>query len=402
MVRLGGLLASILMAAAPGRADWKRSDVPEAEYFYSFAVSGKSIFAATVGGLFRSDDTGNTWTHITNLGLDNTVNSVAANGSGVYAAVVAWKVLRTQDNGETWTDASAGLPTSVFPILGVGANTLFVATDDSGVFRSPDNGRSWTPINNGLTLKRVSSFLVNGSILIAGTLNAPGSMGSIFRSGDGGDSWTEMNDSLAVGRSQNLAMSGSQLFAAGFRYNDGIYRSRDNGLTWTLINNGLTQPDVYSLLASGPYLFAGATGGVFCSRNGGDNWTRIDNGSIKGDLYSMMVYDSTLFVGARGEVWKLRLSELPTDLRPSSRQPETGFPLGSLFHPGDRVSFFLRNRAEISLSLCDVRGKESVLLRGAFDKGGHSARLREDLPKGVYYLRLTAGGESRTRSLAVY
>lgn len=224
----------------------------------------------------------------------------------------------------------------------------------------------------------------------------------MFRSTNNGDSWTEVNNAWPVRDRQSLAISGSTVFAASRSDFPGVYRSRDNGDSWEPVNNGLKLRDVYSLLASGSFLFAGGPDGVFCSRNAGDDWTRIDEGSIKGNLYAMAVYDSTLFVGAADAVWKRPLPEITTAIHPSVPEANAGIPPGSLYRPGDRISFFLRHGAKVRLDLSDVVGREFILTQGSLGAGGHEATLPVDLPKGPYLLRLRAEGETRSRRLVVY
>jgi photosystem II stability/assembly factor-like uncharacterized protein len=403
MRRLVGFPVFLLLATALSRAEWTHSDVPDAGNFYSFAVSGKSLFAGTVGGLFRSDDNGNTWTHIGNLGSGSTVYSVLTSGSGLYAVPIASAIQRSRDLGDSWTEANAGLPLAVFPILAAGDGYLYDATESSGAFRSRDSGESWTSANNGLTYAWVTSFAVSGSTLFAGTLDDPGgSSGSLFRSTNHGDSWTEVHKTLMLLDRQTLAISGSTVFAASRSDNPGVFRSRDNGDSWEPANNGLKLRDIYSLLASGAFLFAAGPDGVFCSRNAGDDWTRIDEGSMNGNLYAMAVFNSTLFVGANGAVWKRPLSEITTAVQFSGPKAYSGITPGSLYRPGDRISFFLRHGTEVRLGLSDILGRESILMQGVMAQGGHSAALPGDFPKGPYLLRLSADGETRSQRIVIY
>src|SRR5271169_77555 len=113
----------------------------------------------------------------------------------------------------------------------------------------------WVPTNVGPSANYISSLVVKGDNIFAGTSNG------VLRSTDNGKSWKVADSGLVIPYSSYydynitcLALSGSNLFAGKFR--SGIYHSTDNGTSWTGSTSGLTPGSVVSLLVSGTYLFA--------------------------------------------------------------------------------------------------------------------------------------------------
>lgn len=123
-------------------------------------VEGR-LFAAAVGGLYRSDDSGATWERLapeTRPGVFNVLfTGVAARGNRVVAASIdpvsltpaAFKgvlqggVFASDDGGDTWTDITADIPAAVFADVALDdTGAAYVAALDGGVFRLDHD--TWT------------------------------------------------------------------------------------------------------------------------------------------------------------------------------------------------------------------------------------------------------------------
>ncbi len=65
------------------------------------------------------------------------------------------------------------------------------------------------------------------------------------------------------------------------------------------------------------------------------------------------------------------------------------------------IAFELPTAAQVELSLYDVSGRRIETVRDeVMSPGRHTAEI-DGLPSGVYFARLTAGEETRTRKLVV-
>ena len=121
---------------------------------------------------------------------------------------------------------------------------------------------------NGLEGGDVSSFVVSGINLFAGTINS-----GVFISTNNGDTWSKVNAGLTNLYISSLAVSGPNLFAGTFE--GGIFRSTNNGEFWVAVNTGLTEDAVNCLAVSATNIFAG-TGGRL-SPGGDRKSTRLNS-----------------------------------------------------------------------------------------------------------------------------
>ncbi|MFZ1683261.1 MAG: hypothetical protein WAU88_03930 [Candidatus Zixiibacteriota bacterium] len=219
-------------------------------------IDGPSLYACSRSGLYRSVDTGTTWSLV---GLDHTdVYGMIRFGGRLFAAAGSG-VAQSLDDGLTWTVANNGLKSEgLYSILPQG-DTIIVGTP-SGVFRSADQGATWTSI--GLQHDYVFCLAAEGTDLYAGTRNG------LFRSSDNGASWTP----LAEGMSQStysMIVTPSVIVRSGY-FSNGVYHSVDQGATWSF-NNTLPYWLV-SYASLGSTLLQGWQG-VMRSTDQGTTWT---------------------------------------------------------------------------------------------------------------------------------
>jgi hypothetical protein len=129
----------------------------------SVVARGNTLFAASAtGGLFRSSDTGATWSLVSGTaglptGGIGALNEDALSPNRLLIAVrgAAPKFLRSDDLGASWTDITTGInnltTASTMRIAAGAGSTLFVAVVNTGVlngvYRSSDLGVSWTALD---------------------------------------------------------------------------------------------------------------------------------------------------------------------------------------------------------------------------------------------------------------
>jgi len=181
--------------------------------FSSFYRSG----GARVG-LLRTTNDGASWIPIDGGGTLNGLNisGVAPRGQIIVLSantadnLAQQGVWRSTDTGVTWTQisgsAGTGLPAGAsFDLTGDPTNParLFTNAGGNGLFRSTDTGATWSKVSNAAMDALISGA---GNIEIAsGTSNnvyvaivRGNRLAGVFRSGNGGNSWTAMDLPMAA------------------------------------------------------------------------------------------------------------------------------------------------------------------------------------------------------------
>ncbi|MDP1621881.1 MAG: T9SS type A sorting domain-containing protein [Bacteroidales bacterium] len=252
---------------------------------------GNDLFAGSqYGGVFRSDDNGNTWSS-KSKGLPGGISVVqmVSKDSAIFAGTGYWSknakgVFRSFDNGETWVPKNSGIHTSGgwadlditgFAVMG---SYLFTSTKYHGIYRSDDLGDTWVYASADTSMEYYQVYDIHaiGTYLFAATYN-----GGFFRSGDYGTTWSQLNLGLPDGRVvDGLASSGTDLYA---RTSHGFFWSPNYGDFWMSINSGISDPNgAYSgaITADGDTLFVSINSAsmgpeTYKSINGGISWTVI-------------------------------------------------------------------------------------------------------------------------------
>lgn len=147
---------------------------------YYFAASGSKLFAASNYQIFISTDYASTWTQVHLFNPIETVYSIAMSGTKVYVGA-SDGIWYSANNGSTWTYYQVGSPVKAITISGT---TIFLGTPN-GIYKSTNNGASCLSINTGLTNTDVTSIVINGTRIFAGTMG-----GGVFQSTDNGNNWT--------------------------------------------------------------------------------------------------------------------------------------------------------------------------------------------------------------------
>jgi photosystem II stability/assembly factor-like uncharacterized protein len=133
--------------------------------------------------IFKSTDGADQWrqvpialpaeTVITSLAIDPATPSTIYATTTDYADPGHGGVFRSSDSGETWTASASLLPDTWAAALAIdpGSPSQIYAATPQGVFRSPDAAASWTPINTGLPSFGVRSISIDrtGSLLRVAT-----------------------------------------------------------------------------------------------------------------------------------------------------------------------------------------------------------------------------------------
>ncbi|PPK85650.1 photosystem II stability/assembly factor-like uncharacterized protein [Neolewinella xylanilytica] len=294
------LLCFLVSQALPaqGAADTSRSERYKSLEFRNIgpyrggrtnAVTGvpgqplRYYFGGVGGGIFRSDDAGQSWRNISDGQL---------NTGSIGALVIA-----------------PSDPNVIYAGTGEHAVRGVMTSAGDGVYKSVDGGDTWTHI--GLEDSRhISEIIVHPSdpdhlyVAVQGAVHGDSEVRGIYRSTDGGANWEKLFYVDATTGAADLSMdpSNPRILYAGMwdhrRYpwqvrsggpGSGIYKSTDGGDNWERLTEGL--PDTLGKVAVSVSpampnrIYAnieaeGDKGGVYRSDDGGKNWRQVNSDRV--------------------------------------------------------------------------------------------------------------------------
>jgi photosystem II stability/assembly factor-like uncharacterized protein len=222
----------------------------------SVVLLNSGILAGTWDGFFQSPLDNIRWNAaaLTGIPASSIIWSVTMTATALFAGAKG-SVYRSSDSGATWTEIKSGIPVNArITSFAVNDNSVFAGSDSNGVFTATSGGTSWTAVNTGLEDKHITQLAAMGGKLFAATLKG------VYESDNSGTSW-KAGDS-AIKKANCFLVMDDQLFAG--TDSSGVYRSADSGATWAAFNEGMPAGTrVWSLAADDNYIFAGTGDGVF-------------------------------------------------------------------------------------------------------------------------------------------
>jgi len=241
----------------------------------------EAYFGAVGGGLWKTTDSGENWTPVTDGQIASaSVGAVAVSETNPNIVYIGMGetcirgnimpgdgVYRSTDAGKTWThvgftESHAISKIRIHPtnpqIVYVAAFGKYSAPNpERGVYKSTDGGQTWRKVlyrDDKTAAIDISIDPNNPNILYAAmweafrkeyTMSSGGPGSGLFKSTDGGETWTEITRGAGlpatgvVGRI-GVSVSGgnsNRVYALVEHENGGLFRSEDAGASWSLIND---------------------------------------------------------------------------------------------------------------------------------------------------------------------
>ncbi len=276
-----------------------------------------------VGGMFRSDDGGQTWRMLHGSlpaqdGIYETRGLTVdpRNAEVILAAIGSqWGskpdgIFRSTDGGETWTktldagfmgngeDRWTGFLLTRDP---KDPNTVTVASESTGVFRSVDNGQTWKPLGlTGLHPTDIRYDRTNPKRLWLCARPFNGWLGgknvtltaAFYRSDDGGATWAKLADASPSEIIQDPITANKLYGIVDYRVSvsdDGgaTWRDASDGLPAKLSDKGYTSESSFQAFAAGPnFLVTASTKGTFYTlKSGATRWQKVDRQGLEENYY---------------------------------------------------------------------------------------------------------------------
>lgn len=238
-------------------------------------------------GILISNDNGNNWSP-SNDGLGNrNISAMVIDTTPTVATLFAATmggVYRSEDGGRRWVSASTGLNNS--PVYALLLDTsvtpaLLYAGTRQGIYRSSDYGQFWVPINSSNSRLKSSEIvtlrLTQNGMLLAGSIS-----GGLFTSNDKGLTWSDGNSSTLrpiFDLDENPFTPDSLLAAT----DNGLYKLTCAGGSCTWEATPLLAGNTITAIRFDPnnanHIYAGTgTSGIQVSTNLGNSWQPRNDG----------------------------------------------------------------------------------------------------------------------------
>lgn len=344
LVAVAAALAAALgcsIASADAASPWQ--SLTEQLHWRSIGpyVGGRSVAVAGVpsqpnrfymggveGGVWRSDDYGQTWTNVTDgkiPGIASPIGALAVapsnpnvvyagtgesdirsdfdTGDGIYASTDAGKTWRYAGLRETHMTADLAVdPRDPNVVYAASMGHVFKPNADRGVFKTTDGGKHWRKIlyvddrTGGVSL---SMNPKNPREVYAATWQAqrvpwkltsggPGS--ALWKTTDGGARWTKISAhrGFATGTLGKIGVSVAAsnpriVYAIVQAHDGGVFRSNDSGATWRRVNAEMKlcqRAFYYTAIYADPVnpnvAYAPQVDGVYRTKDGGRTFTEVD------------------------------------------------------------------------------------------------------------------------------
>jgi photosystem II stability/assembly factor-like uncharacterized protein len=237
-------------------------------------------FGATGGGVWKSDDAGNTWKNISDGYFGGSIGAVEVAQSDPNVIYVGggevtvrgnvssgYGVWKSVDGGKTWE--SKGLPESrhiprmrIHPdnpevVYAAVLGNIYKASTERGVYKSTDGGNTWRKVLYVNDMAGAVDLIIdptNSRVIYASTwrvqrtpysLSSGGPGSSLWKSTDSGETWTEIssNDGFPKGTLGIIGVTVSPVqkdrvwAIVEHKEKGGLYRSEDGGATWKQVND---------------------------------------------------------------------------------------------------------------------------------------------------------------------
>lgn len=310
-------------------------------------VAAATVYAGTTEGLWRTTDSGKSWSHLTESNvIVNDIQIDPRNPARVLLATDRGGLLATEDGGKTFTPSNRGFSHRTVAALIAdrqvqGSLYAGVVNDKEfgGVFRSTDAGVTWFQSSRGLEGRDVFALRQSPEgFILAGTEH-----GVMVWSQKLG-AWQTASRvvtrtlpkpvkpvkgrrvllpkpkevvSTMTARVFDLSVDGATWWAAT---SAGLYSSSNQSVDWQRVTT-LPVPSLVAVKASGPHVFVAGRAEAHISEDNGATWKRLDLPGLAAIRGIAVTPNSHLWIAAReglyrsadnGTTWERMAGGLPT------------------------------------------------------------------------------------------
>lgn len=375
------------------------------------------IYLASLGGVLKTTNGGQTWVQKSNGIYDNDIFSIGINpqnANTIFAGSFGSVVYRTTDGGENWIEKSTGLTglsggsINDFWFNPQNPNNVFVLEGSSKIFSSTNSGDSWTEYkvnNNSESIKSLIICPSSQNIWYAYTATG----GKIYKSTDHGSTWALQGTTFNLYDITVDANDPTVLYADQYINSvDNISKSTNSGFTWAIYKSSLYVRDIYSVPGATNTLYASSWGsGVYKTTNGGTTWAQSNVGLTYLNCFVVRnkpgTTNSLLVATYGGGVFGFDYT--PTNVKnengiiPTQYTLKQNFP--NPFNPSTTISFSVPNEEFVTLKIYDLLGREiSTLINQQLIPGNYNINFdAAKLSSGIYFYNLKTQNYIKTNKM---
>lgn len=270
-------------------------------------------------GLYLFDDVGEKWKNASQGWTVNqfrSTNSIAWNGSRIWASQGLFGIGWSDNNGQTWNGFESAVPQNVIGMASNSTGELYVACNNAplsvgpnatamGILSSSDNGETWRDLNEGLedydmAAQGVAISKDDRVVLL------PYSPGKILSKNASDSEWIGQYIAGISTTFSSIIKDIDDLLLVG-NYFSGVHISTD-GENWSLIDNGWPNGAGSRVVASGGngdfYATAADQIGYYglyrYSSSGVWNMTSYPDNNVQ----AMSISDSSVLVASYNQIYK--------------------------------------------------------------------------------------------------
>ncbi|MDP3148150.1 MAG: T9SS type A sorting domain-containing protein [Ignavibacteria bacterium] len=439
---------------------------PKNGYLYA----GMESYHETLGGVYISYDDGNNWTAagLSGKGIsDIVVDSGGIVIASVYSDNNTGYLFRSTNSGNTWSTLFNNSNYAIFCVAKDAKNNIYTGIQNPNnsteaiLFKSSDRGETWQVVKifTGSENKvRGIGIDTSGNNILVHTQSG----GKVYLSTDSGSAWAEILSGLEYFDKVPFIVNKFNYVFVG-SYGGGVYRSTNGGIDWEQLNSGLSDLLILSFAVkdndifcgthsnvfygqinqppSPPYLLTPSNESVISTLSPSFDWEDVQNVTSyrvqisKDSLFSIIVLDTNSIQqsnltlpsnrlanntkyfwrtnasnnageGSWSKIWSFTI-QAPTDIngRPSSvpnlYMLSQNYP--NPFNPTTMINYQLPIAGYVTLKVYDMLGVEVAVIVNEYKTQGYY-NIKFDgsgLPNGIYLYRLLSGNFSLTKKFVL-
>jgi len=258
--------------------------------------NSETIYAGTLGGLFKSSNGGTSWTLVFDkAGAQSVLVGPETSSTVLVGGILEEGLYRSLNGGNTWAKVGSG--EYIHDVRALAADPQVPSTLYAGVAESPylyksvDGGTTWTATGNGLE-GSIACIVVDphdSSIVYAGS-------GWVFKSTDGGATFEKIVAGLTSTTYRSLAIASDDTRTLFVGTGDGAFKTVNGGALWEPIGlDGIEVPGILEDPQRSGTLLAATLEGVAVLQEG-DRQIRIPHFGNGGGLSSDFVISNPSWI----------------------------------------------------------------------------------------------------------